>query len=71
MEHRRIEYFVPVKKDVVALRRLLSNLQNKLHGHGPGAGVGVGLPPPPRQRTEKDVAEIQQILEHFEVHSAA
>jgi len=67
MEHRRIEYFAPIKKDVVALRRLLSTLQNKLHGHGPGPRVGVGLPPPPKQRTEKDVADIQSILEHFEV----
>lgn len=58
LEYRRSEQFAPVRKQVTGLKRSLSNLQHRLQE--PQKGYGG-------QRDERDVAEIQRLLEHFEV----
>ena len=52
IEHHRIEYIAPIKKQIVSSRRMLHNLQNKLKME---------------RKSDKDVNEIQILLEQFEV----
>lgn len=63
LDRHRIESLVSLKKDIVAQKRLLTNLQYKLHGHGATSNVSSV----PKQRTEKEVSGIQDLLEHLEV----